>query len=253
MASCLNRSIILLALSVATLCADPVNRDGLIGWWLADPGSVNAAGCQDRSGNTGNRAVVIGDGVSVNTNGMSFVGTTDYLQTTNDVPELNAAQRFTVCGWARQITLDEKRGLIQKNKSAAEEIALFTWSTGALFIYLTGYGATPYASYDYSTTVTAGKWFHWALTYNGSEATNTNRVKWYVDAARVTLTHSGTWPTNGPALGSAYKFRIGKGSDDSGMQTWKGDIADVQVYSRELLTPEINAQYTRGQAKGIYK
>jgi hypothetical protein len=52
-------------------------------------------------------------------------------------------------------------------------------------------------------------WHHWCLVYDGSQATNTNRIKFYFDGTSVALNFGGTLPTTTPNI-SGTNARLGR-------------------------------------------
>ena len=121
-------------------------------------------------------------------------------------------------------------------------ISCETWSDGNMYFEVRN-GALTYGYFDYSTVVTAGTWFHCACVFNGSGATDADKLKVYINGAEVSLSYNGTLPTTTNA--TQGNFRIG--DNDGWNQEWLGSIDEVAIFSTNLSSSDISSIYNSGE------
>ncbi len=89
-----------------------------------------------------------------------------------------------------------------------------------------------------TTTVTAGKWYHAAVTYDGTT------VRLYINGVE-----DANWPEASMSAPSADTYQIG--CHYSGFRHFDGVLDDVRVYSRALCADEVAAVYQNGRTVRI--
>ena len=176
-----------------------------------------------------------------NTYSLAFDGVDDYVDC-GDVSTLSNATTFTYSGWYKQSTLDVIAYMFGSYIDVSNRVFIYTWSNGLLNFQIEKSGTNYYARFDYSTAVTAGQWFHLAVVYDGSGATNADKVKIYIDGVLMTLSFIGAFPTSTP-LGTNLTT-IGKVDDAA--QTWNGSIDEVALFSTTKTGLEIADIYNSG-------
>lgn len=80
-------------------------------------------------------------------------------------------------------------------------------------------------------------WVHFALVYDGSEATSAARSAMYLNGVRQTVTTGGTPPTALATAANLGNFCIGRTTDASRQTTGKHD--DIRLYNRALTASEV--------------
>ena len=186
---------------------------------------------------------VVQDETEFSNASLDFDGTDDYIDC-GEVSALASATAFTISGWFNQTTLDEQRFMFGTRVSNSNMISCYTWNDGKMYVDIRN-GGTSYADFDYSTVVTAGKWFHLAMVYDGSAASNTDRVKLYIDGSAVTLSYVNSFPASTNA--APGDFRIG--SLEGFTAEWLGKIDDVSIYSSALSASDVTGIYNSGKPK----
>lgn len=221
---------------------------GLVGYWTFDGPKTNweTGTIQDSSG----------QGYTAQMSGMSTItspvagkvgqalefsgGTTAYL-TAGDITQLNSASAFTLSGWARQTASNEARVFAGKGDSGTALILTETYSDGNWYVEVRNGGTTYAYLPSYKTYAPAGSWFHWAMVYNGTAATDAGKLKLYINGVEMSLTYAGPIPSTTANL-SGKPFTIGYNGYVP-TWTWRGAQDDVRVYNRALSTAEIRALY----------
>ena len=122
-----------------------------------------------------------------------------------------------------------------------------TYTDGELYVEVRN-GAATYGHLDYSPYVTAGKWFHYAVVFDGSQSgNNANALRLYINGVNRTLTYNGTIPATTANL-ATRNFTIGQSDDTAaGISAWNGSMDDVRIYNRALAPAEIKLLYTSGK------
>jgi hypothetical protein len=89
----------------------------------------------------------------------------------------------------------------------------------------------------------AGIWYHVALVYDGTQATNADRAKIYVNGVAQSLTFLGTIPAALVTSPASVIYGSWSGNSDF----WAGVIDDAYIWSRALSEAEIQKLYYMGR------
>lgn len=210
----------------------------LVGEWTFDDGTA-----KDTSG-YGNDGDVNGATSATDRNGQankafSFDGVDDYVKITQNTS--NFASSFTIEAWVYSN---------QTSCPAGESYACAIWSDE----YDTGAGTNEMGVANdglwcyfniggnwksvVGGTIPFGQWSHVACVYSG-----TNLSVW-VNGVNVNSTSA-----NGSLASSAY-YKIGR-TDGGYNKTWNGKIDDVRIYSKGLLSYQIQQLYAQGLVKHL--
>ena len=175
----------------------------------------------------------------------AYDGTIDYVDV-GDVTSFSNTSTFTYSSWYKQTTLDVIAFMFGSYIDANNWIAIYTWSNGLHSVAIRKSGTNSYTSFDYSSVITAGQWFHFVAVYDGNLSGN-DKVKLYFDGVLVTLSYIGTMPTS---IGSGVNItNIGKA--DNFAQTWNGSINDVLSFNTALTQAQVTEIYNGGIANNI--
>tara|TARA_R110002167_G_scaffold362567_1_gene581835 strand:- start:321 stop:1076 length:756 start_codon:yes stop_codon:yes gene_type:complete len=182
-----------------------------------------------------------------NTASLAFDGTNDYLDC-GDLSELASATTLTVMGWYKQTTLDQIRALFSVGASLNESVAIYTYSDGKMYMDMRSVTASTsgFGSFDYSTVVTAGEWFHVAMVFTGGGADNAAKLKCYIDGSAVTLAFSGTVPTVTSAVGTDCEIGESQPHAINNIPTFLGGVDEVAIFDEALASSKINTIYNSG-------
>ncbi len=169
---------------------------------------------------------------------VNFDGTDDYINC-GQIEALKGASSWTISGWYKQPTLDQRNFMFGATVNSTNWISAETWNDGQMYFEIRN-GASSYAQFDYSTVVTADEWFHVAMVFDGTQASDNDRLIAFINGSQVSLNYSAAAiPTSTNAtIGDFYIGHTATQSDE-----WAGGIGPVYIYNRNLLTSEILTNY----------
>lgn len=212
---------------------------GLVHHWNLDETTVtNGSVITDSIGGlhgtvTGTLNAVAGK----NGGGILFNADNEFISGMGTLAALNNQTTFTISAWIKRNSVGSTVmvGSYVANTSGAY---INTWNDGMMYFGVgnTATGATDDEAY-YPLNNTS--WHLMTLVYNGSLATNSNRLRTYVDGVAVTPNgYSGTIPATSVAT---QPFAIGH-VIGTGYYS-RGTIDDVRIYNRALSAAEVAALY----------
>ena len=229
--------------------AAPLNR-GLLAWWQVLPQRLGGSTLQDLTGRF--PIALTGLGASSATQGWGATrrpGGYGELRLNNDggtvqgsagpMLPLNSAPALTLAGWATQTTLNVREYLWTKYTSATVEWLLYTWTDAFFYVEFT---SSIYTGFEYVSGVTAGGWYHLAVVFQGSGATNPDRIKIYVNGQPKSLIFAGTIPAVWPNVGT-QPVLLGRHAGASTFP-WHGAVDDWRIWLRALSASEVMELYT---------
>ena len=172
---------------------------------------------------------------------LSYDAASDDLINCGDITQLDSISALTIIGWFKQTVLDTNARFIFKQDPAHVTDGNLDMQVagGNLYLSLCN-GGDSYGYFDYSTLVTADKFFHFAMVFDGSQTGNAARLKLYFDTTQATLSFGGIIPATTRVM-SGYNFYIGnKYSADAGLN---GGVGLMQILLRALSVLEIQNHY----------
>ena len=146
---------------------------------------------------------------------------------------------WTWSGWVKRGNLTDTNGLMQCGPDGSNQFRLLIDSLGPIYIYdLVG------GSYSTNLGTTQvfrdpSAWYHFVLAYDTTQATASNRVRFYVNGIQVTAFSGATYPSQNYASGnvnSVASTKIGRG-DQSSTYYFDGYMAEVNFIDGQALTP----------------
>ena len=146
-----------------------------------------------------------------------------------DIQSLDSAQKFTFEGWVNIRNWQNWTGIFKDNGKTVLELGDVP---GNLYCII----RNPSNTYGYATGVLPlNTWTHVAMVFDGTAATNADRLKLFINGVQKTLTFSGTIPAytennNTPLI-------VGKGV--------AGRFDDIRVWDRALDAGTILGWYKR--------
>ena len=158
-----------------------------------------------------------------------------------NVSALTSSSSFTISGWFTQTTLNQYRMLFGQSGGVSSIVGVYTYTDGNMYVDLRN-GSSTYGYFDYSTVISADTWFHLAMVFDGSGASNSDRLKLYINNLEMTLTYNATIPTS--TSSSVLDFNIGIIAGYS--YEWLGKMAQVAVFETSLSAAQITALYNSG-------
>jgi hypothetical protein len=106
-----------------------------------------------------------------------------------DIDDLDSAQQFTFEAWVNIKSWQNWSGIFKDNGKTVLETGD---QVGALYCII----RNPNNTYGYANNVLPlNTWTHVAMVFDGSQTTNVNKLKLYINGVQKTLTFSGTIPS----------------------------------------------------------
>ncbi|MEI6378790.1 MAG: LamG-like jellyroll fold domain-containing protein [Candidatus Falkowbacteria bacterium] len=211
---------------------------GLIGWWKFSDGNSPVIDSSGKSNSGSNNGATWGaDSGQYGGGAYTFDGVNDAIATNSNI--LNNATEFTIAFWTKPLSFGGWKGMIGKGTSDTNVITVQADTGGRIYVDVDNGVSNSFANTGLGV-LSVGQWAHVAAVYQGSGATNADRVKVYVNGANLALTFSGTIPTQTATsnAGILYIGQLGYASN-----FYNGIMDDVRIYSRSLLPEEISALY----------
>lgn len=187
------------------------------------------------------RTVKAGTALYANTRALDFDGDNDYVSL-GDITEQNSATNFTMTVWVKQDVVPSTDYIFYRSIDANNNLLIYTASSVSRLYIHVGNGSNSYAYIsNYSNYISAGHWCHIAVVYDGSGATNSDRLKLYIDGSYISFNgFSGTIPATTPNFASV-PARI-----SASATAWDGQIQDFRIYSSSLSASDILTIYQGG-------
>ena len=190
----------------------------------------------DLSGSNNNGTLVNGVAYSPTNGGvLNFDGVDDYVNTTN---VLYGKTKISMGGWIKRSTTGSTMSFGAVN-GAAERAEIVMYSSGSLY----GEISSSHLINGSKTVSNDTNWHHIMMVFDGSGATNTDRIKLYFDGANVgSLTFSGTISSS---IACSNNFTIG--TRNTGFS--QGLVGEVRIYDRALSSDEILQTFNATKAR----
>ena len=214
----------------------PPTNDPTLALWLKLDETAGAT-ASDSSGN-GNTGTLYGNGAwnpagGPRTGALELNGTNSFVNVP-DAPNLDNTGAFTLAYWFRAYSYTSGgAGLISKRNAVSDNNAYTTFLQTDHLIYVDIDGSNN--RFSSATAFATNQWYHVALTFDGSQATN-QRARLYVNGAldKVAAETSAAVPN--------YNSSLKAGLTHSNVTTYlNGALADVRFYRRALTNSEIAA------------
>ena len=263
--------IILISILAGFLIAPPPARAGLViklpsslglatnlqGYWTFDGADMYESGtvAADKSGNGNNGTLTNGPQTTLGKIGqaLKFDGVDDNVSLGN----YSVLDGSTYASWSFWVKPDaiqasdgNEHAFISRwnaNDSVGRSWLITNNDTGGGDeIYL--YTSLADGARTNTNALTVGQWKHVAIVYDGTQTTNTTKIKIYINGTEVSAYVSvGTVPTTLPTPSVPRTNYIGSSiTTDTPIRWTKGLIDEVRVYSRALSAPEIKRLYNMG-------
>ncbi len=188
---------------------------------------------------------------------LKFDGTDDYA-TTFDPPQLDGAVEVTVSAWVKFNSLSNLATIFARRQNSNNRLVMQAGSTlggnnDINIVTNCNLCSTPNSSTAYTTgnILTTGTWQHLAFTYNPNGSTNDDKVKFYLNGVRQSLTHSATVPNslNSNAISPTIGVETGPTAG-----TYANAIIDqVRYYNYVRTQSQIAWDYNKGMPYVWYK
>ena len=205
------------------LTDNPVNDDGLVGYWKLDEGSGNFADSSG-NGNAGTEAGTLSRGQTGKVNKAVGFGTNNYI-TIADSSSLDITGNLTMSAWVKPVDYTNYRGIFQEYANTDyvyQSYGMFTDQSG-IKIIVEGTQLNP------SAIPALNEWHHVVGTYDGSN------VRLYIDGSLSSSTSK-----TGSVTSHATDSYIGR---FTGRLDFNGSLDDIRIYNRAFSAAEVQALY----------
>ena len=226
----------------------PPNNLGLIAYWPMNEGTSTTASDFSGNGNAGTLntfayppTATSGWGPGRMGNGLTFDGTSDYVDTANIADNLSS---FSVSAWFNSTSVASAPVIVSKISTGSFSTgvgwALFlrhtgSGTTGQLFFLVQGPDGNNWLGRYTTNSYNDGNWHHVVAVFSGSS------IALYVDGVAPS-----TSTDNGGTLGSftnSNNVRLGRDADSNYIS---GSLDEVRIYSRALSATEASDLYASG-------
>lgn len=132
--------------------------------------------------------------------GRAFNGSNQYIGVP-DSSSLSPTNQLTVSAWVNQSSLSANKGIVGKWTYTGGSHGPWVLQTGGssdtLRVFVAASSSDSGSNYaDTAASTWTTGWHHVTFTYDGSGATNADKLKLYIDGVAKTLTFNGTIPTS---------------------------------------------------------
>jgi hypothetical protein len=173
-----------------------------------------------------------GMGVALNPDAGETIPGSDFVRVA-DAPEVNVDKQFTIAMWASGTNFGEYRTLLSKTDSGAYALTVEKGMPNS-WIHVAG----DYLQVAGKTQIEKNKWYHYALTYDGSDA-----------MVYLNGKEEGKGTRKGTVTICSADFMIGAEPSgkavDATYPAWHGILDEFYFYNRALTGDEINSLIKR--------
>jgi hypothetical protein len=122
------------------------------------------------------------------------------------------------------------------------------WSDNNMYVEV-GNGGGSYGRFSgYSSIVNQNEFYHIAMVFNGSGATNGDKLKLYINGIARTMTFfNGSIPSTTADL-SGIPFQIARERNEDADGYFEGIVDDFRIYNYPLTQTQIRTVYNEGSA-----
>ncbi|MHC5113429.1 MAG: DUF2341 domain-containing protein [Planctomycetota bacterium] len=173
--------------------------------------------------------------------GQDFDGTDDEVSC-GDIDAMDNSSYLTMTAWVKPSALLDWRAVMAKSVDWNSRIGMHLsgGSLGGNNDVLITFPDNPGSTLGYTNAniISATVWHHWAMVFDGTQAGNSNRLKFYLDGVEQTLTYNGTIPATTPSNTQSLEIAKAEGS------LWfPGVIDEARVASVARSADWIKAQH----------
>jgi len=184
-------------------------------------------------GANGKNGEVVNATYNVSDESYSFNGTTQYINTSFNMSGLT---KLTMSGWFKRSSSNQI--VVMSQSLDTNSIQINYWSDGAVYFAVGTY--IMYATFNSNDA----NWHNTVLVFDGTGATNSDRLKAYQDGVLKTLTFTGTVPSITTSNGL---FVVGVRNILSTKVYSNGSIDNVQILPVALTPSQISFLYSLGR------
>ena len=217
----------------------------------AFPAPVQRVKCNDGSGGTmadssGNNYAMTLHGTysweTINSVNCIYIagGGENYAATTSTISQMGGVQNASISVWIYTTDGYAAAGFtVEYYGSPGDCFYILPYGTSDVYVEV----ANGSGNYPYGAAPSTSAWHHHVLTFDGTQATAANRVKYYVDGSAVGLSQSGAGNPSSLPSASALGYSV-LGQDNN--RDEGGAYADYQLFTNTLTPSQVSALYSAG-------
>jgi len=164
----------------------------------------------------------------VNTKSLLFNGIDDYIEL-GSISHLQNATEYSISSWFKT-PLTALQGIWTWFDGADGWLELNCSSDGSMAANVTRFGIATYGIAS-AGTLSANTWHNATVIFNGGGATNADRLKLYLNGSLITLTFTGTIPTQ---TGTMLTSGLHIGERYNGVNYFNGNIDEVSIFDSAI-------------------
>jgi hypothetical protein len=169
-------------------------------------------------------------------NALNFDGTDDYV-TCGDIDAIDGATTLTIETWIYPESFVLYATPISKTADVSNCVGIqYRNTSGNIAMFARDGNSIPRATTT-SNVLTLNTWTHVAFVYDGTQATNTDRIKCYINGSEVALSFLGTIPTQ--LDDNSADFLLGSFMPAS--SHFDGSLDEVRIWSTARSEAEIQS------------
>lgn len=229
--------------------------NGLQAYWKFDGNSTDATG----HGYNGTDTNITYNSTSGKlAQGASFSGNTPGTSkiVVNTIPNLINSSYMSISVWAKFTTIPGTAQLVSQYASTGTVNNQYFLSISGTGVILFGVNDTVGDRYGSSTAtasvVTTGIWYNIVGVFDGTQATDSTKVKIYLNGSQLTLNNFANAPMAtkviGPGMTNNIPIWIGTLQTAQASRTLNGSLDEVGIWNRALTSDEVRLLYNNGVA-----
>lgn len=145
---------------------------------------------------------------------------------------------WTWSAWVKRGSLGGTQQLLCVNYTASQVQTSIYFNSDAIEYSCGTYGVSNDSAFTTSQVFRdPSAWYHLVLTYDSTQGTNTNRLKFYVNGSQVTAFSSITYPSSSfaSAVNNTVAHNLGRATNAS--QYFDGYMTEINLIDGQALTP----------------
>ncbi|MEQ8552689.1 MAG: LamG-like jellyroll fold domain-containing protein [Cyclobacteriaceae bacterium] len=168
-------------------------------------------------------------------NALNFDGTDDKVDA-NGITTFQNTQNFSIELWASFDELDGFGVLTVCGSSGSQRVDLQFDNAGGRLLAVVANGTSAYGRT--STAMEEGKWYHLVMTYDGTQISNGEKLKVYINGVEDELSFSGSIPASTGSLPSTLRM----GTYFDGTFPFSGTLDELRIWDYTLSPEEVSAR-----------
>ena len=181
-----------------------------------------------------------------NTGVASFDGADDYLDC-GDIDDIDGVSKITMCAWVKPSVLGTDDGIFGKGNTGTNRSFMSIKDSSGGIRSGVSTGAS-WHGYTEDGVLSVGQWAFAVTVFDGTQSTDADKLKVYVNGVQKSLTFSGTSPSVTASISNA--LHIGKEYNNN-TRCWDGQIAGTHIFDVALDSTEVSELYAIDKRSSI--